>query len=181
MGKSTTARIFAEEGVPVWDADASVAELYGKNSNAVPMIAFMVPDAVVDGQVDRSTLRDAISKDPGLLPKIEAVVHPLVAEDREVFLKDHEAADLVLLDIPLYFETGAKLDASVLVVTTSEDIQRERVLSRGTMTEDEFEVIKARQMPDAEKRERANFIIETRSLEQTRNDVQNLISKLRAE
>lgn len=172
--------MFADLGVPVWDADATVAVLYSKGGRAVPAIKNLVPDAVTAGKVDREALRRAISKDPELLAKIEAAVHPLVARDRDDFVARNQTAELILLDIPLYFETGAKLNLEVLVVTASEDTQRERVLARGTMSEKEFEMIKARQMPDAEKRDRADYVIETLSLEQTRQEVQTLVEKLKA-
>lgn len=179
MGKSTTAAMFAEQGVPVWDADATVATLYDVGGAAVPAIAMILPEAVAEGRIQRDVLRRAIAKTPEILQKIEAAVHPLVALDRERFVREHVGAALILLDIPLYFETGAKLDAQVLVVTASQDVQRTRVLARETMTEDEFDLIRSRQLPDAEKRARADFVIETLSLEQTRQEVQRLIEQLR--
>ncbi len=180
MGKSTIAEMFDDLGIPVWDADAAVAKLYDVDGAAIPPLIELVPDAIRGGKVSRDALRRAISDNPELLTEIEKIIHPLVAADREAFVRAHEDADLILLDIPLYFETGAKLDAKVLVVTASEEIQRARVLSRGTMSEKEFELIKSRQMPDAEKQKRADYVIETLTLEQTRQAVQTLVESLRA-
>ncbi|MCO8143750.1 dephospho-CoA kinase [Rhodovulum tesquicola] len=180
MGKSTTADIFRVLGVPVWDADAAVHRLYGPGGAAIPAIAALCPDAVGQAGVDRATLKDWIGRDPSALARIEAVVHPLVAADREAFTKAHADAPVLVLDIPLLFETGAEdwLDA-VLVVTAAPEVQRARVLSRPGMTEAQFDLLLSRQMPDAEKRARADHVIETRSLEQTRAEVQALLDKLR--
>lgn len=182
MGKSTTAAMFAEEGVPVWDADAAVARLYAEGGAAVPEIAALCPGAVRDGAVDRAALRDWIARDPQALARIEAAVHPLVAADRAAFVAAAAGRDepLVLLDIPLLYETGAEaqLDA-VLVVTAPPGVQRARVLARPGMTGAQLDLILARQMPDAEKRARADHVIETLSLDQTRRAVQDLIRSIR--
>ncbi len=182
MGKSTTAGFFREEGIPVWDADEAVHRLYGKGGEAAPKIAAVWPKAVHDGQVDRAELKRWIAEEPDALKILEEIVHPLVAKDRAAFLESHKSAGLVVLDIPLLFETGgdARMDG-VLVVSVHADIQRKRVLERDTMTPEMFESILSRQMPDAEKRKRADFIIETRELEQTRADVKTLIAKLTGE
>lgn len=160
MGKSTTARFFQAAGVPVWDADAAVHRLY--EGDAVPVIARLAPFAVVDGTVDRGRLRDAVLKDPALLKQVEEAVHPLVAQDRQAFLDQHAEAPLVVCDIPLLYETGADewLDG-VLVVTASPEVQRQRVLERENMSEEVFNDILSKQTPDAEKRRRADFIIDT--------------------
>ena len=178
MGKSTTAQMFADYGVPVWDADAAVHRLYAKGGAAVAPIAQVFPDAIVAGAVDRSVLKALIAKDPSVVAQLEKIVHPLVAADRARFLRDHDAP-LVVFDIPLLFETGAEawLD-SVLVVSVPAEVQRARVLARGTMTEAQFQTILARQMPDAEKRAKADHLIETTTLEQTRAEVAALIEKL---
>lgn len=182
MGKSTTAGFFREEGIPVWDADEAVHRLYGQGGEAAPKIAAVWPKAVHDGQVDRAELKRWIAEEPDALKILEEIVHPLVAQDRAAFLESHKSAGLVVLDIPLLFETGgdAKMDG-VLVVSVHADIQRKRVLERDTMSPEMFENILSRQMPDAEKRKRADFVIETRELEQTRADVKTLIAKLTGE
>jgi dephospho-CoA kinase len=178
MGKSTTAQMFRDHGVPVWDADAAVHRLYAEGGAGVGPVAAICPDAIVDGAVSRDRLKEAIAADPKLLSRLEAVVHPLVAEDRRAFLADHAQAPLVVLDIPLLFETGnAEID-SILVVTTDPETQRTRVLARGGMTEEMFAHILSRQVPDAEKRARADHVIETNTLEQTRADVAQLIEAL---
>lgn len=182
MGKSTTAAMFAEAGVPVWDADAAVHRLYAAGGAGVAAIAALCPEAISGGAVNRTRLKDWIARDPSALRRIEAVVHPLVAADREAFLA--AAADrgepLVVLDIPLLYETGAQsgLDAT-LVVTVPPEVQRARVLARPGMTPEEFEMISDRQMPDAEKRARADHVIETLTLETTRRAVQDLIRELK--
>ncbi len=180
-GKSTTAAMFSEFGVPVWDADSTVRKLYARGGDAVAPVSKLAPQSVIDGAIEKAALRAAISADPKLLEKLESVVHPLVAQDRSTFLDANLDANLVLLDIPLFFETSSEISAdAVLVVTTSAEEQRKRVLSRGTMSEKDFELILARQMPDKEKRARADFVIETRTIEQTREAVRELVSKIRA-
>jgi dephospho-CoA kinase len=179
MGKSTTAAMFRELGVPVWDADDTVHRLYAKGGAAVGPVAAIVPEAVHDGAVDRDVLRAAMKKDPDLLGRLESVVHPLVAAERAQFCRDHGQAPLVVLDIPLLFETGgqAGVDA-VLVVTTDPETQRTRVMARPGMTEALFDQIMARQVPDSEKRARADHVIETKTLEQTRASVADLVKRL---
>lgn len=178
MGKSTTATMFRDLGVPVWDADATVHNLYGAGGAAVEPIGAMIPDATTSGAVDRAVLRQAIAADPSLLARIEAIVHPLVAQDRNAFREIHTSAPLIVLDIPLLFETGgdAACDAT-LVVTTDAAEQRRRVLARGT-SEETLKDLLARQMPDAEKRARATHIIHTDTLDGTRADVAHLVSQL---
>jgi dephospho-CoA kinase len=179
MGKSTTAQMFAEEGVPVWDADATVHRLY--DGPAAKAIAEICPQAVVSGRVDRAVLRDWIASDRTALAQLEGVVHPLVTADREAFLRvaTDAGAPLVLLDIPLLFETGAdtEMDAT-LVVTAPAEVQRARVLARPDMTEDRLRAMLARQMPDKEKRARATHVIETLTHDDTRAAVRSLIEKL---
>lgn len=179
MGKSTTAAMFRDEGVPVWDADATVHKLYAKGGAAVLPIGQEFPDAIVDGTVDRDQLKQIIANDAGVLPKLEAIVHPLVAAERAEFL-DANKAELVVFDIPLLFETGADrwLD-SVLVVTCPSEVQAKRVLDRGTMSPEQVQMILSRQMPDAEKRARADHVIETLTLDATRAAVRNLIAELK--
>ena len=179
MGKSTTAKMFAEAAVPVWDADAAVHRLYGAGGLAVEGIAKLCPDAVIDGSVDRGALKQWISKDSTALKQIETIVHPLVAADRQAFIENTDAP-LVVLDIPLLFETGGhtRVDA-VVVVSAPEDVQRARVLERATMTEAQFEAIKAKQTPDAEKRSRADYVIETLSLDTAKAAVDAVLTDIR--
>lgn len=181
MGKSTTAAMFAEAGVPVWDADAAVHRLYAPGGAAVPAIAALHPAAVREGAVDRAILKDWIAQDPGALRRIEAAVHPLVAADRAAFLAAAEGKPLVVLDIPLLFEGGSDsgMDAT-LVVTAPPEVQRARVLARPGMTPEQLDMILSRQMPDAEKRARATWVIETAGLEETRAAVHDLIETIRA-
>jgi dephospho-CoA kinase len=182
MGKSTTAAMFAEAGVPVWDADAAVRRIYAAGGAGAAALADLVPEAAAPGgAVDRERLRTAISADPALLKGIEDRIHPLVAADRAAFAADHADAEVVLYDIPLLFETGAQREVdAVLVVTAPGEVQRARVLARPGMTEAMFEHILARQTPDAEKRARADFVIEThRGLDAARADVRDLLARIR--
>lgn len=181
MGKSTTAGLFAEAGVPVWDADAAVHRLYTAGGGAVAAIAELIPEAVVEGAVDRERLRRAALAEGGLLGRIEARVHPLVAAERAAFIAGHRDADLIVCDIPLLYETGAEagLDA-VLVVTAPAEVQRARVMARPGMTESAFAHILSRQVPDVEKRARADFIIDTaEGLDAARAAVGVVIVKIR--
>ncbi|WP_213544135.1 dephospho-CoA kinase [Vannielia litorea] len=179
MGKSTTARMFAEEGVAVWDADAAVHRLYGPKGAAVEVIAALRPDAVVEGAVSREALRAWIAEDAAALKRIEAVVHPLVQNDRAEFSALTEA-DILLFDIPLLFETGADADMDMVVtVSCPPEEQKRRVLERGTMNEQALERILASQMPDAEKRARADRVIETDTLEGARDQVKAIVAEVR--
>lgn len=178
MGKSTTAKMFQDYGVPVWDADAAVHRLYEKDGLAVQPLAAAFPDAIEDGSVSRQKLKQIIAADPGALTRIEQIVHPLVAQDRASFQDAHDSP-LLVFDIPLLFETGA--DAwlsSVLVVSVPPDVQKARVLDRPGMTQHQLDAILSRQMPDAEKRARADHVIETFNLDDTREAVRELIAKL---
>ena len=180
MGKSTTAEIFRDEGVPVWDADSAVAELYAKGGEAVEAIASRRPEAVQDGEVDRSALKVWISEDPEALAELEEIVHPLVAKDREKFLKETDAP-VVLADIPLLFETGADDDVdAVVVVTAPAEVQRKRVLARPGMTDEMFETILARQLPDERKRARGDFTVETLTMDGARAAVREILKTVRA-
>jgi len=181
MGKSTTAGFFREAGVPVWDADAEVHRLYAPGGAAVEPIARLCPAALQDGGIDRTALKDWIASDPFALKQIEGVVHPLVSSARTAFIRNHVAAGtpLLLLDIPLLFETGTdSLCDATLVVSSPPEVQRARVLARPGMTEAHFDTILAKQMPDNEKRARATYVIETQTPEQTRTEVLALIAKL---
>ncbi|MEM7722634.1 MAG: dephospho-CoA kinase [Pseudomonadota bacterium] len=179
MGKSTTAQLFRDLGIPVWDADDTVHRLYGIGGAAVSPIADRIPAAVSAGVVDRDALKAALARDPSLITDLETIVHPLVAADRSDFIARHADNPLVVVDVPLLFETGgdASVDAT-LVVTVPVDVQRDRVLSRPGMTEDQFDMLLSRQLPDADKRARADYIIETNTLDQTRADVTALVKTL---
>jgi dephospho-CoA kinase len=181
MGKSTTAAIFADAGVPVWDADAAVRQLYAAGGAATQAIARRYPQAIAaDGSVLRPALRDLIRDDPAVMDWLNATVHPLTAQDRARFLAAHAAAEVVLLDIPLLFETGANAACdAVVVVTVPADVQRSRVLARGEMTEQDFQMILARQMPDAEKQKRADYVIETLTLDSARTAVRHVLDDIR--
>jgi dephospho-CoA kinase len=180
MGKSTTAEMFADEGVPVWDADAAVHRLYAPGGAAIGPVRNLCPDCIADGAVDRTALKAWLGVDKGRLAQLEAVVHPLVAADRRDFLEKTDAP-IVLLDIPLLYETKADAGCdAVVVVSAPEDIQRARVLARPGMTEAHLEAIRTRQMPDAKKRARADFVIETTTLEAARRQVQNVLETIRS-
>lgn len=179
MGKSTTAEMFADEGIPVWDADAVVHRLYAPNGLAVEAVARLFPSAVTDDRVDRETLKSLIDDDPTVLDQLQSVVHPLVAADREAFIANH-SGQIILLDIPLLFETGAdKLCDAIVVVSVDAKTQRARVLARGEMTEAQFKMILSRQTPDSEKRLRADYIIETTTLDAARAQVRTVIGLIR--
>lgn len=177
MGKSTTAKFFAEAGVPVYDADAAVHALYA--GEAVAPIEAAFPGATGDGVVDRAKLSARIAGDPAALKQLESIVHPLVrrAEQRFLDAAREAGAPVVVLDIPLLFETGgeARCDA-VAVVSASADIQRMRVFERPGMDEAKFQALMARQMPDAEKRRRADFIVDSaKGFDAARAQVRNII------
>ncbi|GHF35350.1 dephospho-CoA kinase [Seohaeicola zhoushanensis] len=179
MGKSTTAKLFTEMGCALWDADAAVHRLYAPGGAAVAPLAAVFPTAIVHGAVDRNVLKQIIAADPGALKQIEAIVHPLVGADREAF-KQAATADIIVLDIPLLLETGgeARVDA-VAVVSVDAETQERRVLERGTMTREQFLLIKSKQMPDADKRARADYVIVTDTLDHARQQVQDVVADIR--
>jgi dephospho-CoA kinase len=184
MGKSETAKMFARLGVPVYDADAAVHALYEAGGGAVAGIAAAFPDVVTGGSVDRSKLAQLVSGNDDAFAKLEAIVHPLVAAAQRAFIeKAHtEGAGLVVLDIPLLFETGgdARMDA-VVVVSAPQEVQRERVLLRQGMTPDKLDHILARQMPDTEKRAKAHFVVETgKGLDHAFEQVKKIVAGLQA-
>lgn len=179
MGKSTTGRMFADEGALVWDADAAVHRLYGRGGAAVEPLGKAFPGVVVDGAVDRTRLAEALGRDETAFKRLEAIVHPLVARDRAADLATAraEGVRLAILDIPLLFETGgdAFVDA-VVVVTADPEVQAARVLARPGMTRDRFGAILARQLPDTEKRRRADFLVDTgRGLDAARDQVREIV------
>jgi dephospho-CoA kinase len=177
MGKATTARFFAEAGVPVHDSDAAVHALY--EGEAVPAIGQAFPGTVVDGKVDRTKLAAVVLNDQAALARLEAIVHPLVNASQKKFLTEAQASNVpvVVLDIPLLFETGAesRCDA-IVVVSAPADIQRDRAFQRPGMTEEKFAAILAKQMPDAEKRRRADFIVDSsKGYESARAQVRDIL------
>ncbi len=182
MGKTTTAKLFAAEGIPVLDSDAVVHDLY--SAEAVPMIEAAFPGTTISGTVDRLELGNILRENPANFSKLEAIVHPLVRERQEAFLRKarEENQNFAVLDIPLLFETGAETRVDkVVVVSCAPEIQRQRVLSRPGMTEEKLELILARQMPDAEKRRRADFIIDSENgVEAARDQVREILQRLSA-
>ena len=179
MGKSTTADMFRDAGVPVWDADATVAKLYGKGGAAVAPLSALNRGLIQNDAVDREALKNWVKTDPNALNRLESLIHPLVAADRAEFIGDHAEQSLIVCDIPLLYETGADqwLDA-VLVVTTDAETQKTRVMVRAGMDPALFDRILARQMPNSEKIARADYVIETNSFEAARKAVHDLINDL---
>ena len=179
MGKSTTARMFAHEGVAVWDADAAVHRLYARGGAAVAPIAEAHPEAIRDGAVSREALKAWIAGDDTALKRLEAIVHPLVRADREAYMTGVDA-DIVLFDIPLLFETGSDADMDLTIaVSSSAEEQKRRVLERGTMDEAEFDRIRAAQLSDGERRAKADRVIETTTPEAARAQVQAILAEIR--
>jgi len=177
MGKSTVAGMFAEAGVPVFDADRTVHRLY--RAAAAPAVETAFPGTTTDGAVDRDALRDRVLGDEAAMAELEALIHPLVASERDAFLERTRAAGcrLVILDIPLLFEVGADRDVdAVIVVSTTPEIQMERMLGRERMTPEQAEAMLARQLPDIEKRQRAHFVIDTSgAFDETRRQVSDVL------
>jgi dephospho-CoA kinase len=183
MGKTETAKLFARAGIAVYHADEAVHALYAKGGAAVDRIAAVFPEAVVDGSVDRERLGALIASDAAALRKLESLVHPLVRQAQHAFLEKaaQDGAEFAVLDIPLLLETGqqGEMDA-VVVASAPQAVQRARVLARSGMTEEKFASMLARQLPDAEKRARADFVIETdKGVEQAYEQVQRVIAALR--
>ena len=183
MGKSAAAAMFRAAGVPVWDADAAVHEIYARGGPAVEPVGQRFPDAIVDGAVDRERLSALVVGNDAAIRDLERIVHPLVGEHRAAFRAqaDAEGADIVVVDVPLLFETGGekKVDA-VVVVSASAEQQRTRVLDRPGMSVGKFEAILSRQTPDEEKRARAHHVIDTSlTLAETEAQVLRLVAALR--
>jgi dephospho-CoA kinase len=184
MGKTETGRMFERLGVPVFDADKAVHQLYGTDGAAVAPIEAAFPGVVVDGAVDRSALADRVLGDEAAVRRLEAIVHPLVQEMRARFLETarEEGRDMVVVDIPLLFETGGetRVDRTV-VVSAPPAVQRQRVLARPGMTEEKFRAILARQMPDEEKRKRADFVVDSSvGLDHAFAQVERIVASLRS-
>ena len=180
MGKTTASNMFAEAGVPVYSADDAVHQLY--SGRAAPLIEAVFPGTVANGTVDREKLSAAVIGKPDALKKLESIVHPLVREEEEAFLREAEAqgSAIALVDIPLLFETGGEKRVDrIVVVSAPADIQRARVLARPGMTEEKLDAILARQTPDAEKRARADFVLDTSgSFDNLRQQITTVIQKL---
>jgi dephospho-CoA kinase len=180
MGKSTTAKLFAEAGVPVYDADAAVHKIY--EGEAAPAIEAAFPGTTVDGRVDRAKLSAKVVHDQAAIKQLEQIVHPMLGASRRKFLEEAErsGAPVVVMDIPLLFETGGekRVDA-VVVVSTDPATQRERILARGTMTSEALDGILARQLPDAEKRKRADFVVDTsHGLDPVRTAISDILAEV---
>jgi dephospho-CoA kinase len=180
MGKSTTAKLFAEAGVPVYDADAAVHKIY--EGEAAPAIEAAFPGTTADGKVDRVKLSAQVLHNPAAIKQLEQIVHPMLGASRKKFLEEAEAsgAPVVVMDIPLLYETGGekRVDA-VVVVSTDAATQRERILARGTMTNEALDAILARQLPDAEKRKRADFVVDTsHGLEPVRTAIRDILAEV---
>ena len=180
MGKSTTAKLFMEAGVPVYDADAAVHKIY--EGEAAPAVEAAFPGTTVDGKVDRAKLSAKIVHDPAAIKQLEQIVHPMLGASRQKFLQaaEQSGAPVVVMDIPLLFETGGekRVDAVVVVTTTPEN-QRERILARGTMTKEALDAILARQLPDAEKRKRADFVVDTsHGLDPVRAAIRDILAEV---
>jgi dephospho-CoA kinase len=180
MGKSTTAKLFMEAGVPVYDADAAVHKIY--EGEAAPAIEAAFPGTTVDGRVDRAKLSAKVVHDQAAIKQLEQIVHPMLGASRKKFLEEAEAsgAPVVVMDIPLLYETGGekRVDA-VVVVTTDAATQRERILARGTMTSEALDGILARQLPDAEKRKRADFVVDTsHGLDPVRTAIRDILAEV---
>jgi dephospho-CoA kinase len=180
MGKSTTAKLFADAGVPVYDADATVHLIY--QGEAVPAIEAAFPGTTSDGKVDRAKLSAKVVHDPAAIQRLEQIVHPMLRSYHQKFLHDAEqaGAPVAVMDVPLLFETGGekRVDA-VVVVTTAPEVQRERILARGTMTDEALDAILARQLPDAEKRRRADFVVDTsHGLDPVRARIRDILAEV---
>ncbi len=183
MGKSETAKMFKQAGIPAYDADAAVRELYAEGGAAVGAIGLAFPGAVKRGAVDRHALSDIVTRDKAALQRLEEIVHPLVRNFRHAFLEktSTEGAAIAVLDIPLLFEVGSEKDVdAVIVVSAPQEVQRERVMQRPSMTEEKFAAILARQTPDSEKRAKADFVIDTsKGLDHAAAQVEAIISVLK--
>ena len=180
MGKSTVAAMFADAGIPTFDADAVVRELQGPGGRLVPLIEARFPGTTRDGAVDREALSATVLSDRDELAALEAIVHPAVHHERTRFIVEHGDAPALLFDIPLLFETGGnEAFDKVIVVSATRELQRERVLSRPGMSEGKLAQILSRQIPDEEKRQRADFLVDTSgTMDQTRAQVRNILSCL---
>ena len=185
-GKTTTADLFAREGLPVWSADDAVARTYSPGGLGVEAVRRICPGAAAgnDGGVDKAELKKCLERDPGMLRILEKAVHPLVEEDREAFLETaaRRGADIAVLEIPLLYETGAdRIADAVVAVSAPDSVLRSRVRARGSMTAAQFDALRKRQLPGAEKRARARYVVESASLEEAGRAVRSIIAEIRNE
>lgn len=179
MGKSTTARLFAEAGCAVWDADAAVHRMYAKGGAAVSPISAVLPEAIVDGAVSREKLKEMIGRDRTVLKTLEKIVHPLVARDRAEFART-ATQDILVFDIPLLFEGNGHKDVDAVVcVSVSPEIQKKRVMERGTMSEEQFAHFLSQQMPNEEKCARSDYVVITDTLDHARAQVNKIVETIR--
>jgi dephospho-CoA kinase len=182
MGKTDTARLFAEQGIPVFDSDAVVHKLYAHGGRGVAAVQRLFPEAVVSGAVDRQRLAAGLVRDPALLSKLEALVHPLVRAELTKFLAEQRSTSspLVVVDVPLLFETGRENEFDVIVVVSAPaEMQSARALARSGMTDETLKLIMSRQMPDAEKRKRADYVVDTgKGHDVARGQVREIVNQL---
>ena len=178
MGKSTTLKMFEDEGVLTWSADEAVSRLYAKDGKAVLKVQALTPESVVNNSVSRENLREQVKNRPEILLSLELIVNPLIKADRENFLRSNSQKKAVVLDLPLLFENKMELEFDIIVVVTAPArVQKERVLSRNTMDIKLLNIIKSKQISDEEKKSRADFVFETTSIERTKKDVKKFLKK----
>ena len=179
MGKSTTLKMFEDEGVLTWSADEAVSRLYAKDGKAVLKVQALTPESVVNNSVSREKLREQVKNRPEILLSLELIVNPLIKADRENFLRSNSQKKAVVLDLPLLFENKMELEFDIIVVVSaSARVQKERVLSRNTMDIKLLNIIKSKQISDEEKKSRADFVFETTSIERTKKDVKEFLKEV---
>ena len=179
MGKSTTLKMFEDEGVLTWSADEAVSRLYAKDGKAVLKVQALTPESVVNNSVSRENLREQVKKRPEILLSLELIVNPLIKADRENFLRSNSQKKAVVLDLPLLFENKMELEFDIIVVVSAPArVQKERVLSRNTMDIKLLNIIKSKQISDEEKKSRADFVFETTSIERTKKDVKEFLKEV---
>ncbi len=179
MGKSTTLKMFEDEGVLTWSADEAVSRLYAKDGKAVLKVQALTPESVVNNSVSREKLREQVKNRPEILLSLELIVNPLIKADRENFLRSNSQKKAVVLDLPLLFENKMELEFDIIVVVSAPArVQKERVLSRNTMDIKLLNIIKSKQISDEEKKSRADFVFETTSIERTKKDVKEFLKEV---
>ena len=179
MGKSTTLKMFEDEGVLTWSADEAVSRLYAKDGKAVLKVQALTPESVVNNSVSRENLREQVKNRPEILLSLELIVNPLIKADRENFLRSNSQKKAVVLDLPLLFENKMELEFDIIVVVSAPArVQKERVLSRNTMDIKLLNIIKSKQISDEEKKSRADFVFETTSIERTKKDIKEFLKEV---